>query len=58
MEHSGMGGVVGLKYEALKDFVEWAIPHGYSKDKVMQEYIPLVLSLGNFYSSCINQNRK
>jgi hypothetical protein len=57
MEYGGMGGVMGLRYDAVKDFIKWAIPDGYSKDEVMKQYIPLVLSLGNYYASCLNQKQ-
>jgi len=58
MEYGGMCGVIGLKYEALKDFVRWGTLDGYDKDTIAKEFVPLLLSLGRFYASCLNQNSK
>ena len=54
----GFNGATGLKYEALKDFIKWACPDGYSKDHIQKEFIPLILSLGSFYCSQLSLNHK
>lgn len=57
MEYGGMGGAIGLKYEALKDFIRWSAPTDYDLDNIYAEYVPLINSLGGFYASILNRNK-
>lgn len=52
-----MSGMSGLKYEALKDFIEWATPDNYSTKFTQKRYIPLLLSLGSKYVSLLNEKK-
>jgi len=54
-EHGGMGGMIGLKYEALKDYVEWNTPDGYCHKQMQKMYIPTLLSYGQIYASFVNE---
>ena len=54
----GFNGVTGLKYEALKDFVKWNTPQGYSVDATQKEYVPLILNLGRYYCNSLTANQE
>lgn len=54
----GMNGATGLKYEALKDFVKWNTPQGYSVEETQKEYVPLLLNLGRYYCNSLTTNAK
>lgn len=56
MEYGGMGGAIGIKYEAIKDFIRWSAPPDYDLDKIYSEYVPLINSLGSYYASLYNRN--
>lgn len=56
-EHGSMGGMIGLQYEALKDFVTWGTPSGYSKRRVQEIFIPQILNYANIFASLINNNK-
>ncbi len=49
---------MGLKYDALKDFVKWSIPEEFNHEEVMKKYVPLLLNLGRYYSSILNETAK
>ncbi len=48
----GFSGVVGLKYNAVKDYVKWYSKNGKKNQK---EYVPILINLGQYYASEINK---
>lgn len=50
----GFNGAVGLKYEAIKDYVKWETPKGYNKQK---EYVPILVNLGRYYANEISMQK-
>lgn len=57
-EFGAMGGVLGLKYEAMKDYVRWATPPQYDYEEVQKTYIPMLHTLGQVFASTINPSTK
>lgn len=43
-EYGGMGGIVGKKYEAVKDFLKW-------NDFDVKVWTPIILNMGNVWAS-------
>ena len=56
-EYGGMGGMLGLKYEALKDFIEWHTPDGYDVKDVQKQFVPKMLVYGQMMASFINEKK-
>jgi hypothetical protein len=49
-----MGGMTGLKYEALKDFIKWSTPSVYDYEEVQRLYVRKFVAFGNMFASAIN----
>lgn len=47
-EYGGMGGMIGKKYEAVKDFLKW-------NDFKPKEWASIVLQMGQVWASEVNQ---
>ena len=47
-EYGAMGGVVGKKYEAIKDYLEW-------NDLSVKEYTPLFVTMGDIFKDAKQQ---
>lgn len=56
-EHGGMGGIVGLKYEALKDFIRWNASDDFDIDTVYKNYVPTLLNLGSHYANALQSSQ-
>lgn len=56
-EYGGMGSIVGLKYEALKDFVSWAVPDGYDEKDIQKAFLPKLISFGNTFASLLSEKK-
>lgn len=51
----GFSGAIGLKYEAVKDYVKWETPRGYNFQK---RYVPVLVDLGNYYVNEMHKQKK
>jgi hypothetical protein len=49
-EYGGMGGIVGKKYEAIKDFLRW-------NDFDVKNWTPIVLQMGNIWANESSKNK-
>jgi hypothetical protein len=49
------GAIVGLKYDAVKDFIRWSTPEGYDIESILQHHIQLILNLGQYYIGEMNR---
>lgn len=48
LEYSAMGAV-GLRYDALKDAIEWATHDEYSIKDALKKYTTMIYNLGQYY---------
>ena len=53
-EYSGMGNMIGLQYNVLKDFVSWNTPEGYSKKDMQKRMMPVLLNYGSHLATLVN----
>lgn len=56
LEYGGIGGVTGLRYDALKDFLLLEDrPKGFTDKDVLKKYLKLLSNLGRYYAGLLNK---
>jgi len=53
-----MAGAIGLRYDAIKDFIRWYSNDEEDLDEIYKEYMREFLHLGSFFVGELSSNRK